>query len=113
MRKLMQVIDHTTGTTYPSMSKAAPALYVSYPTLIQYRQRYGLRFDLYGHDIQLIESEYPVNCCALRCIETGCVYCSYGEVAKAVGVSISALQKHLYGKIKTVKKMHFERVFSW
>lgn len=46
----------------------------------------------------------------VMCIETGIVYSSISETARAFNVTKESISGHLHGKCKTIKNMHFKFV---
>lgn len=46
----------------------------------------------------------------IRCIETGIIYPSINKACKELNIRQSNLTNHVNGKLKSVKKLHFEKV---
>lgn len=104
------VIDHTNNKRYRSISKAYEDMRVQASTFRIYQNKYGNRFWLDGKDIELIKTDDPGTCAPIRCVETGVVYRSMRDAARAIKVSESCVTRHLLGKTPSIKNLHFRRI---
>lgn len=106
----IKVIDHTTGKTYRSLEEASKDLCVVASTLSSRKKKQGYRFDLYDHDIELIETKLPARLQKVRCVETGEVYESMTAAEKALGLNRAMMSAHLRGRVKNINGHHFRKV---
>lgn len=104
------VVDHTMNKKYRSMTKSYDDLRIQVLTLRNYQKKFGNRFMIDGHDIELIETTDNGNSQPVRCMETGVIYKSLTEAAEDTGISKSTISMHLRGKCIATKNIHFRKV---
>lgn len=78
-----------------------------------YNQKYSYERRKGGDSMETcLNAAKQHNCKKVRCIETGIIYESGAEAARAMGLDASHISKVCRGKLKTHKGFHFEFVME-
>lgn len=110
----IKVVDHTTDRAYETIAAASKELYISCSALRKNRRRKGNRFTFYDHDLEFIVPEWRTKRegykAIVKCLDTGVAYPSITSAAKAIGISVGYMARHLTGDPKTIRGHKFERM---
>lgn len=102
------VVDYTTGEKYTGLNEASQKLFVCKTVLIRRKKKFGNRFDLFGHDIE-VETTKPIHSRSFMCEDTGEIFETAKEACRSVNGTISgfynALHNHKAYKGKKIKKI--------